>query len=282
MNDTPAIIEKARAPIKEGDRLAPRVASITLNVFRDDNWQHVKSSEVFDRRRVIVFGLPGAFTPTCSTQHLPRFNELAPTFFAHGIDEVLCVSVNDPFVMEAWGRAQQCCDTISLVADGNGEFSQALGLLVDKTDLSFGMRSKRYSMLVEDNVIKKLFIEPDEAGDPYKVSDADTMLKAVDPNAKAPDQIVVFTRQGCPHCARAKETLEQGGFKYVEMPLPDSIRHTVVGAISGRDTVPQIFLNGELIGGADDLEQRLYGASGPPNSGLHNVSASRPTLRAAD
>ena len=269
MNDTATKLEPAsrlagRMPIKDGENLRSRIAPVHLNIFRGDRWQQVRSSEVFDGRKVIVFGLPGAFTPTCSTQHLPRFNELAPTFFERGIDEVLCVSVNDPFVMEAWGRAQQCFPNISLVADGNGEFSAALGLLVDKRELSFGMRSKRYSMLVDDGIVTELFVEPDDGGDPYQVSDADTMLKAIDPAAKAPDQVAIFTRTGCPHCARAKEMLEQGGFKYVEMPLDDAVRHTVIGAISGSTNVPQIFLNGELIGGADELEQRLYGASGLP------------------
>lgn len=249
-----------RAPIKEGER----ISSVGLNIYRDNNWQKIKTDDVFKNRKVIVFGLPGAFTPTCSSQHLPRYNEMAPTFFAQGIDEILCVSVNDPFVMEAWGRAQQCCGNISLVADGNGELSESIGMLVDKKELSFGMRSKRYSMLVNDMVVEKLFIEPDKSGDPYEVSDADTMLKAIDPQAKPPDQVVIFTRAGCPHCARAKEMLQQGGFKYVEMPLEDGVRNTVLGAVTGRSTVPQIFLNSELIGGADDLEKRLYGASGPP------------------
>lgn len=269
MNDAPPTdrISKAdHATIKQGERIGSRVEPLTLNVYRDNKWQHVKSNEVFKNRKVIVFGLPGAFTPTCSSQHLPRYNELAPTFFAQGIDEILCVSVNDPYVMEAWGRAQQCCGNISLVADGNGEFSEAIGLLVDKKELSFGMRSKRYSMLVSNAVIEKLFIEPDAPGDPYEVSDADTMLKAIDPDAKAPDQVVIFTRAGCPHCARAKEMLEQSGFKYIELPLADGVRHTVLGAVARASTVPQIFLNGELIGSADDLEKRLYGASGPPET----------------
>ncbi len=261
MNDSPHPDPAAgSAPIKQGER----IDSIVLNIYRDNKWQHVKSDELFRKRKVIVFGLPGAFTPTCSSQHLPRYNEMAPTFFAQGVNEILCVSVNDPFVMEAWGRAQHCFSNISLVADGNGEFSAALGLLVDKKELSFGMRSKRYSMLVDDAVVGKLFIEPDEPGDPYHVSDADTMLKAIAPDARAPDQIVLFTRAGCPHCARAKEMLEQGGFKYIEMPLEDNVRNTVLGAVTGRSSVPQIFLNGELIGGADDLEKRLKGASGPP------------------
>jgi glutaredoxin-like protein len=126
------------------------------------------------------------------------------------------------------------------------------------------MRSWRYSMIVSDGVVEKLFCEPDEPGDPYSVSDAGNVLRYLDPDAKAPDHVVIFTREGCPHCARAKEMLEKAGFDYVEFPLEDRIRSVVVQGVSGRDTVPQIFLNGELLGGADDLEERLYGASGPP------------------
>jgi glutaredoxin-like protein len=119
-------------------------------------------------------------------------------------------------------------------------------------------------MLVHDAVVEKLFCEPDEPGDPYQVSDAETMLRHLDPDAKTPDHVVVFTREGCPYCARAKELLEESGFTYVGFPLEDKLRHLVVHAVSGRTSVPQVFLNGELIGGADELEQRLYGAAGPP------------------
>ena len=92
------------------------------------------------------------------------------------------------------------------------------------------------------------------------------MLHHLDPDAKVPDEVVVFTREGCEHCARAKEMLEQAGFTYVDFPLEASVRGTVLRAVAGRETVPQIFLNGELLGGADELEQRLYGASGPPET----------------
>jgi glutaredoxin-like protein len=240
-----------------------RVTAGKLRVFREGRWEAVDGDRLFAGRRVIVFGLPGAFTPTCSSRHLPRYDELAPDLRAHGVDEILCVSVNDPYVMEAWARDQEV-DNVTLVADGNAEFTASIGMLVDKRDLGFGLRSWRYSMLVNDGKVEKLFCEPDEPGDPFEVSDAETMLRHLDPDAKSPDHVVIFTREGCPHCARAREMLEQAGFTYVEFPLADNIRGIVVEAVSGRDTVPQVFLNGELIGGADDLEERLYGASGPP------------------
>jgi glutaredoxin-like protein len=236
-----------------------------LRVYREGRWDQVDTNTLFGKRRVIVFGVPGAFTPTCSSRHLPRFNELAPTLRARGVDEIVCVSVNDPHVMEAWARAQEA-DEVTIAADGNGEFTDAIGMLVDRRDLGYGMRSQRYSMLVEDGRVAKLFCEPDEPGDPYVVSDADTMLHHLDPDAEPPDEVVIFTREGCPHCARVRALLERYGIDYVEFPLEEGVRGTVTRAVSGRETVPVVFINGELIGGADELEQRLEGASGPPES----------------
>jgi glutathione-dependent peroxiredoxin len=256
MND-----DKRAVRIAEGGR----VEAGRLRVYRDGHWEETDGAKLFTGRRVIVFGVPGAFTPTCSSQHLPRFNEMAPSLLARGVDEIVCVSVNDPHVMEAWARDQEP-DNITLLADGNGEFTEAIGMLVDKRDEGYGLRSWRYSMLVNDGTVEKLFSEPDETGDPFKVSDAETMLHHLDPDAKVPDQVVIFTREGCPHCARAKEMLEQAGFTYVEFALDDNVRGTVLGAVAGRTTTPQIFLNGQLLGGADELEERFYGASGPPES----------------
>lgn len=145
-------------------------------------WQDVTSEEIFDGRKVVVFGLPGAFTPTCSSTHLPRFEELYDELRAEGIDEVVCVSVNDAFVMFQWGK-HIGAKNVRLLPDGNGEFTQKLGMLVQKRNLGFGVRSWRYSMLVEDGEIVLTFEEPgrcdDFEDDPFVVSDADTMLKAI-------------------------------------------------------------------------------------------------------
>jgi glutaredoxin-like protein len=130
-----------------------------------------------------------------------------------------------------------------------------MGMLVDKHDLGFGKRSWRYSMLVKDGVIEKMFIEPQKPGDPFEVSDADTMLAYINPQAKKPDQVAIFTREGCQYCAKAKALLTELGYAYTEVPLPHTIRSRVVGAVTGRQTVPQIFINGEYIGGAEDLER---------------------------
>ena len=146
------------------------------NPFR---WQDKSSAEIFAGRKVVLFSLPGAFTPTCSSNHLPRYDELYEEFRAQGVDEVVCISVNDAFVMFQWGR-QQGNKNIFLLPDGNGEFTRKMGMLVDKSNIGFGMRSWRYSMLVNDGKIEKIFVEPEFGDncptDPFEVSDADTML----------------------------------------------------------------------------------------------------------
>ena len=143
-------------------------------------WYDLTTDELFAHKKVVVFSLPGAFTPTCSTSHLPRYEELYNEFKALGVDEVVCVSVNDAFVMYQWGL-KQGRENVFLLPDGNGEFTRKMGMLVDKSNLGFGMRSWRYSMYVENKEIKKVFMEPgfDDncPTDPFEVSDADTMLE---------------------------------------------------------------------------------------------------------
>ena len=143
-------------------------------------WKDLSSDEIFKGKNVVVFSLPGAFTPTCSTSHLPRYEEHYADFKAQGVDAVVCISVNDAFVMFQWGKSQNA-KNVFLLPDGNGEFTRKMGMLVDKTNLGFGQRSWRYSMYVEDGEIKQLFAEPGFSDncptDPFDVSDADTMLK---------------------------------------------------------------------------------------------------------
>ncbi|MBT6183315.1 MAG: glutathione peroxidase, partial [Betaproteobacteria bacterium] len=176
-----------------------KVPSVNFKTRGDDEWITVSSDDIFKNKTVVVFSLPGAFTPTCSSTHLPRYNELAPAFFENGVDEIVCLSVNDGFVMREWSKDQES-QNIRLLPDGNGEFTEQLGMLVDKSDLGFGKRSWRYSMLVKNGVVEKTFIEPDVPGDPFEVSDADTMLNHISPKAKKPDQVVIFTKDGCSFC----------------------------------------------------------------------------------
>ena len=142
-------------------------------------WQDTTTQDIFGGKKVVVFSLPGAFTPTCSSNHLPRYEELYEEFKAQGVDAIICVSVNDAFVMFQWGL-KIGAKNVFLLPDGNGEFTRKMGMLVEKSNLGFGMRSWRYSMVVNDGAIEKMFVEPDFAdnagGDPFEVSDADTML----------------------------------------------------------------------------------------------------------
>jgi glutaredoxin-like protein len=187
---------------------------------------------------------------------VPRFNKLAPLFRKNGVDEIVCISVNDAFVMNEWKESQQA-DNITFLPDGNGEFTDAMGLLVGKEDLGFGKRSWRYSMLVRDGVIEKMFLEPQEPGDPYEVSDADTMLRYIAPAAAAPLDVTVFTRSGCPFCARAKGLLRDAGIDFEELRLNRDYRDQTLRAVAASTSVPQVFIGGEHIGGADELEAWL-------------------------
>ena len=142
-------------------------------------WQDQTTHEIFGNKKVVLFALPGAFTPTCSSTHLPRYEALYEDFRAQGVEEIVCLSVNDAFVMFQWGR-QVGAEKVRLLPDGNGEFTRKMGMLVNKDNLGFGMRSWRYALVAEDMKIEKVFIEPDFGDncptDPFSVSDADTVL----------------------------------------------------------------------------------------------------------
>jgi glutaredoxin-like protein len=182
---------------------------------------------------------------------------LAPVFFENGVDAIICLSVNDAFVMNAW-KEDQHAENIQFIPDGNGDFSRAMAMLVSKNDLGFGERSWRYSMLVKNGVIDKMFIEQEKPGDPFEVSDADTMLGYINPQATLPLRVSVLSKPGCPHCARARSLLEQRGLKYEEIELGHGgVSYSSLAAISGAGTTPQVYIEGERIGGADELEKWL-------------------------
>jgi len=238
------------------NREGQRVPQVTFKTRKNGAWLEVSSAELFSGRTVVVFSLPGAFTPTCSSAHVPRYNELAQTFRANGVDEIICLSVNDAFVMNAWQQDQRA-EHIRFLPDGNGEFSEAMGMLVGKQDLGFGPRSWRYSMLVRDGVIEKMFIEPDVDGDPFEVSDADTMLRYLNPEAKEPEFMTLFTKPGCSFCTRAKGLLAQHGVEYEEVVVGEDISLRGLRAVAGKTSTPQIFSGGKWIGGCDELAAYL-------------------------
>jgi glutaredoxin-like protein len=229
------------------------VPQVTFKARPGGQWRDITSDELFKGKTVVVFALPGAYTPTCSSAHLPRYNELAPVMRQNGVDDVICIAVNDAFVMNEWQAGQEAAN-ITMIPDGNGDFTEGMGLLVDKRDLGFGKRSWRYSMLVKDGVVDKIFIEPDKEGDPFEVSDADTMLRHINPQARPHEPVVMFSKPGCPFCARAKDVLKSNGIAFTDISQDQKITTSVLRAVSGAMTWPQVFIGGKLIGGAEAVE----------------------------
>lgn len=234
------------------NREGQSIPEVMFKTRQRNEWVDVSSADVFRDRNIVVFSLPGAFTPTCSSSHVPRYNELAPVFRTNGIDEIVCISVNDAFVMNEWRKDQEA-EQLTFLPDGNGDFTEAMGMLVDKHALGFGRRSWRYAMLVRDGIIEKMFIEPEVEGDPFEVSDADTMLAYLNPMAMKPDDILIFTRPGCAYCLRAKGLLSEYGMPYEEVSVGSDMSLRGVRAATGRDTVPQVFVNGAYLGDSEAL-----------------------------
>ena len=232
------------------------IPAVTFATRQNDEWVSRNTQALFANKTVVVFSLPGAFTPTCSSTHLPRFNELANTFKANGVDDIVCISVNDTFVMNAWSADQEA-ENITLIPDGNGEFTDGMGMLVDKSDIGFGKRSWRYSMLVKNGVVEKMFIEPEVEGDPFEVSDADTMLEYINPQAKKPAAVSLFTKPGCPFCKKAKEMLTAQGLAFEELVLGKDASLTSLKAVTGKETVPQVGSGGQVSCFSEALEKHF-------------------------
>ncbi len=239
-------------------REGQRVPDVVFHTRQDNQWVDISTQELFAGKTVVVFALPGAFTPTCSSTHVPGYNQLAPAFKTCGVDDIICISVNDAFVMNEWAKDQEA-ENIRMIPDGNGEFTAGMGMLVNKEDLGFGQRSWRYSMLVKDGVIQKMFIEPQVPGDPFEVSDAETMLRYLNPDAAKPKMVALFSKVGCPFCARAKQMLQQHNMEYEEIVLGQGATLRSLRAMTGATTVPQVFIDGRLIGGSEALAAYLGG-----------------------
>lgn len=157
-------------------KVGEKIPSATLMQFKDGGPKPVKTDEFFAGKKVVLFALPGAFTPTCSAKHLPGFVQNADALKKKGIDEIACLSVNDAFVMGAWGEQQHAGGKVTMLADGNGDFTRAVGLELDGSRFGMGKRSQRYSMLVDDGVVKALNVEE---GGAFSVSSAEHILAQV-------------------------------------------------------------------------------------------------------
>lgn len=158
--------------IAVGDKLP----SVDLYRMGDNGPEKVSTEELFSGRKTVLFAVPGAFTPTCSQAHLPGYVTKADELLAKGVDQIVCLSVNDPFVMDAWGKSQNADDKIQMIADGGGDFTRAAGLEWDMSARGLGMRSHRYAMIIDDGVVTNLHIE--EPGK-FEVSDVDSILAAL-------------------------------------------------------------------------------------------------------
>jgi len=157
-------------------QVGDRIPSATLRYKTDEGIKEITTEEIFKGKKVVLFSLPGAFTPTCSAKHLPGFVEKAGDIKGKGVDSIICMSVNDAFVMDAWGKDQKVGDKVQLLADGNGDFAKALGLELDATGVGLGIRAQRFAMVVEDGVVKTLNVEEPGA---FEVSSAEAMLAAL-------------------------------------------------------------------------------------------------------
>lgn len=245
---------------KRMSREGSRVPDVELAELADGEVKKYGSRALFGGRKVILFALPGAFTPTCSTAHVPGYVAQLKAFREAGVDDIVCLSVNDPYVMEAWQRSEKA-QGVHFVADPFSEFTRQMGMSVDRRDAGLGVRSWRYSMLVNDGVIEKMFIEPDVPGDPFEVSDADTMLKHLRPGRKEIGPVLMLARHGCPFCAKAKELLSSRDIAFEAIHLGDDLTMQGVKAASGTAKVPQVFIDGKLIGGSEQLEKLLSAGS---------------------
>jgi peroxiredoxin len=154
-------------------QVGDRIPDVPITIAGAEGPQQTSSSDYFSGKRVALFAVPGAFTPTCSARHLPSYVEKAQDLKAKGVDEIACISVNDPFVMAAWGERDGSSD-ITMIADGNGAFADAVGLAMDGSKFGMGQRSQRYSMLVNDGVVEQLNVE---APGEYRASSAETLLE---------------------------------------------------------------------------------------------------------
>ena len=153
-----------------------KIPSASLKTMSAEGMQTITTDELFKGKKVVLFALPGAFTPTCSAKHLPSFVQLADKIRAKGVDTIACLSVNDAFVMDAWGKNQNVGDKVTMLADGNGDFTKAVGLTMDGTGYGMGVRSQRYAMVVENGLVKVLNVEAPGA---YEVSSAEAVLKTL-------------------------------------------------------------------------------------------------------
>ena len=157
-------------------QIGDKVPSVNLQHMGADGVETISSNDLFAGKKVVLFALPGAFTPTCSAAHLPGYVVASDDLLAKGVDRIVCLSVNDAFVMDAWGKQHNADDQVMMIADGSGHFTNAVGLELDLDAAGFGLRSQRYAMVVNNGVVEVLNVEAPQA---FEVSDAQTILSSL-------------------------------------------------------------------------------------------------------
>ncbi len=157
-------------------QVGDKIPSVKLKTMTKDGMKEMTTDEIFGKGKVVLFALPGAFTPTCSAKHLPGYIEKQADLKAKGVEKIVCLSVNDAFVMNAWGKDQKVEDKVMMIADGNAEFTKAVGLDMDGSGFGMGLRSKRYAMVTENGIVKSLSVE---APGQFEVSSAESVLKGL-------------------------------------------------------------------------------------------------------
>lgn len=167
------------------------IPHMTFRMFTHTGWEYLSTTDLFGHKIVVVFAVPGAFTCPYSPIQLLGYNEYAKVLRANGVDEIFCIAVNDPFALAAWAQAEGA-DQVHFIPDVNGDFTRAMEMMVDLSDKGMGYRSRRYSMLVKDGAIEKMFVEPDGLETMPRVSNAETMLNYINPDAEKPRQTAVL------------------------------------------------------------------------------------------
>jgi glutaredoxin-like protein len=229
------------------------IPDVELHVLDGDGrFRVVRAADLFGRGTTVIFTPSHPSSLGCSDSRVPRFQQLAGELHSHGVDRIVCVAVNDPAAVGRSAREQHA-EGIAIVADVEGCFTGALGMLVDGGGSAPGTRSRSYSALVRDGAVVKAFVDPETEGAPLTVSDADTMLRYLDPATTTLRSVALLARHGCPHCERARRLLADHGFRFEAIELNEHITLQAVRAISGRATVPQVFVDGHHVGGADEL-----------------------------
>lgn len=234
-----------------------KVFEVMFCICEGNEWKDVIINDLFVGKNVVVFVFFGVFMLICLFMYLLCYNELVLVFKVNGIDEIVCLLVNDGFVMNVW-VGDQDVSNICFILDGNGEFSEKMGMLVGKQDLGFGLCSWCYFMLVKDGVIEKMFIELEKFGDLFEVFDVDIMFIYINGEVLLFQCVIIFIKLGCLYCVCVKCELCDVGFKFEEIELGNcGLSYSILVVVIGVGIMLQVYIEGQCIGGVDEFSDWL-------------------------